>query len=524
MTTRTATLDAAKIDAIFAGLDQGRLPGAAVAIAIDGVPVYRRGFGLANMELPVLLGPGTRMRVGSITKHFAALVFLLLCEEGRAKVDDPIGRYLPNLHSISREVTCRQLMGHTSGLRDAMAVSLVINGAQAATTDAQLLALYETIDDVEFGPGTSWSYNNGGYVLLTAAIEAIAGASLDTLLRERIFVPLGMYDTLLRRWDTNFLPNSATLHFRLPDGRFTRDYMGTEISGAGGMVSTMDDLLRWLKHMDAPVIGSAESWRLMREPQRLTSGGSTGYGFGLVLDRYRGVETISHGGGVVAGNAQMIKVPSAGLDIAIAVNRADVMGADLANRIIDACIEGLTPRPDRHFDKRSGLYLSPRDGRVVELVEQGEMQLLAVDAGPPIPVTADDEGRLQLPEFLSFFQQWASVEDDGLTFSEFGDEDRLAPLMPAPEMAIDTHLGRYTAPAIGAHAEVVMVSDEPQLTIRGAHGAVNYQMMPLAAGRWKLAPKGPFSMMSGKVSFANGNAGMSLSFGRLRNLPFTRSG
>jgi len=523
MTRPTATLDEAKIDAIFAGLDQGHLPGAAVAIAIDGVPVYRRGFGLANMELPVLLGAGMRMRVGSITKHFAALVFLLLCEDRQVDIDDPIGRYLPNLHPISREATFRQLMGHTSGLRDAMAVSLVINGAQATTTDTNILAAYESIDDLEFAPGTSWSYNNGAYVLLTAAIQAIAGASLDTLLRERIFLPLGMYDTLLRRWDNNFLPNSATLHFRLPDGRFTRDYMGTEISGAGGMVSTMDDLLRWLKHMDSPIIGSAESWRLMREPQQLTSGRSTGYGLGLVLDQYRGVETISHGGGVVAGNAQMIKVPAAGLDIAIAVNRADVMGADLANQIIDVCIEGLNPRPERNFERRSGLYLSPRDGRIVELIEHGELQLLAVDAGAPIPVSADDKGRLQLPEFLSFFQQWADVDDDRLIFSDFGDEDRLEPLMAAPETAIDSHLGRYTAPAIGAHAEVATVSGKSQLTVLGAHGTTDYQMTPLAAGRWKLAPQGPFSMMSGLVSFAEDGAGMTLSFGRLRNLPFSRS-
>jgi D-aminopeptidase len=243
MADMIATLDEAEIDAIFAGIDQCHLPGAAVAIAIGGVPVYRKGFGLATMELPVLLRPAMRMRIGSTTKHFTALAFLMLCEEGRASLDDPIGKYLPELHAVSRDVTMRQLMGHTAGLRDAMALSMTINGPRARLTDAQLVACYETIDDVEFQPGTSWSYNNGGYVLLTAAIERIAGESLDALLRTRIFEPLGMYDTLLRRWDTDFVPNSATLHFRLPDGRFTRDAMGMEVSGAGGLVSTMDDMV-----------------------------------------------------------------------------------------------------------------------------------------------------------------------------------------------------------------------------------------------------------------------------------------
>ena len=87
MTKLIATLDEAKIDAIFAGVDQCHLPGAAVAVAIDGVPVYRKGFGLAHMELPVVLSPTMRMRIGSTTKHFTALIYLLLCEEGRADID-----------------------------------------------------------------------------------------------------------------------------------------------------------------------------------------------------------------------------------------------------------------------------------------------------------------------------------------------------------------------------------------------------------------------------------------------------
>lgn len=397
-----AKLDEARIDAIFAGVDQCRLPGAAVAVAIGGVPVYRKGFGLANMELPLLLGPAMRMRIGSTTKHFVALAYLLLCEDGLAGLNDPIGTYLPELHAVSRGVTMRQLMGHTSGLRDAMALSLTINGPRAPVTDAQLVASYETIDDVEFQPGTSWSYNNGGYVLLTAAIERIAGNSLDTVLRTRIFEPVGMSDTLLRRWDTDFVPNSATLHFRLPNGRFTRDAIGMEISGAGGLVSTMDDMLRWLRHMDAPIVGSAESWQLMRAPQRLSNSTSTGYGFGLIMNEYRGVATVSHGGGVLAGNSQMIKVPAAGLDISVAVNRADVSGADLANQIIDACIEDLAPRCDASFEKRSAVFVSQRDGRVVELTAHDEMQLLAVDNGPPLPVTVDETGSLRLPDILSF--------------------------------------------------------------------------------------------------------------------------
>lgn len=109
--------DVKKIDSIFSELDQCRLPGAAVGIAIDGKPVYRKWFGLASLELPVLLSPTTRMRIGSITKHFTCLSFLLLCEDGAAHIDDPIGRYLPDMHPVTH--AARHLMGNIGGLRHA---------------------------------------------------------------------------------------------------------------------------------------------------------------------------------------------------------------------------------------------------------------------------------------------------------------------------------------------------------------------------------------------------------------------
>jgi CubicO group peptidase (beta-lactamase class C family) len=130
--------DSTKIDRIFAPLDQCREPGAAVAIAIGGTPVYRRGFGLANMELPILIGPAMRMRIGSITKHVTCLAYMLLCEQGRAGIDDPIEKHVPEIHPIAHGVTMRQLMGHTSGLRDILSISMSVHGTSAVTTDREL--------------------------------------------------------------------------------------------------------------------------------------------------------------------------------------------------------------------------------------------------------------------------------------------------------------------------------------------------------------------------------------------------
>ncbi|MEJ5979622.1 serine hydrolase domain-containing protein [Novosphingobium sp. PS1R-30] len=515
--------DDSRVDAIFSVVDQSALPGAAVAVAIDGVPVYRRGFGLANMELPVQLAPGMRMRIGSTTKHFTALAYLLLCEEGRAGLDDSIGAHLPELHPASRNVTMRQLMGHTSGIRDAMAVSLATNGGPAPVSDADLLGYYTTIDDVDFAPGTSWSYNNGGYVLLTAAIERLTDERLDDVLRQRIFEPVGMFDTMLRRRDTDFVPNSATLHFRHPDGSFSRDYMGAEISGAGGIVSTMDDMLRWLRHMDIPTIGSAETWRVMREPHRLRNGSATVYGLGLVSAPYRGVETISHGGGVVAGNSQMIKVPAAGLDISIAVNRADVSAADLANQIIDACVVGLGPKVSEHLAARSGIFASAQGDRLIELLAHGDLQLLATDGGPPLPITADADGNLRLPEIMSFILQSARVHESCLVLTEFGNETRFDEIAPEPGASIADRAGHYASPGVGASASVTEDGDCRRLTIIGQNGTAFYDLMPITELLWKANAAGPFTMFGGVLVFAPDGQSFAFNLGRMKGIRFARS-
>ena len=345
-TAATPSVDAARIDALFAAYDSCHAPGVAVGIAIRGRPVYRRAFGLANIELGQTLSPGIRMRIGSTTKHFAALAYMLLVEEGLASLDDPVRRHIPEMSpAVADGVTMRQLMSHTSGLRCSLDLSMQLNGLGHFMSHPDTLDLFAAQDTVNFAPGTSWSYNNGGYTALSVAIERLTGQRLEDVLRERIFQPVGMTDTLLRRVDSDFVPNSATLHMLGGDGSFTRDYLGMEVSGEGGMVSTVDDMLRWMAHMDHPVVGTPGTWAAMKTPYVLENGYSTRYALGLSVGGYRGQTTIEHGGTVMGGGCQMIKAVEAGLDIIVIANRAGVDAMSLADRIIDACV----PISDRRW-------------------------------------------------------------------------------------------------------------------------------------------------------------------------------
>lgn len=494
-----ARVDEKAIDALFRSIDQCHLPGAAVGIAIRGMPVYRKGFGLASLDAPLVLTTSTRLRIGSVTKQFTCLACMLLCEEGRAQADDPIGKYLPELHPASRGATLRQVMAHTSGLRDAYTAFFQFNDARGHAAgpsqrveSADFLEMYRHIDDVEAPAGTAWNYSNGTYLLLSVAIERIAGKSYEEFLAERIFAPIGMNDTLVMRSDTPFIPRRGSQHVVNPAGGYERISWGVDnFLGAGAMISTVDDLLRWLAHMDAPRVGSPATWAAMRASATLDSGVPTGYGLGLILDRYRGVSAISHAGGAFGGNAHVMKVPSAQLDIVVLVNRQDVYGPSLAERIVDACVHGLNPArdPEATAATASGTFHARRSGRVVQLSGHDGKQLVAIDGGVNLPFEADASGVLHYP----------SEEASRHKVTPFGPADaptavRLDSLgviedlvrVEAPSATDATRItGRYRSTGMRTDATIERRPEGLVLVTAGLYGSVDYGLECLSNGIWR---------------------------------------
>jgi D-aminopeptidase len=522
--------DAKKIDAIFAEFDQCHLPGAAVGIAIGGKPVYRKGFGLASMELPIVLSPSIRMRIGSTTKQFAAFAYMLLCEEGKAGIDDPIGKYFPELHSVTHNVTMRQLMGNIGGLRDALAIISAFRGHLNAhvtgrpTSTAEVLSLYRDIDDLNAAPGTAWTYNNGGFVLLSVVIERITGQTLEHVMWERIFEPLGMYDTLVRHWDTDFVANSSTPHHLNSAGFYERAYFGYDYAGGGAIVSTVNDMLRWLAHMDTPRLGSAATWAAMKTPHRLANGTSSGYGLGLFIDRYRGVETLHHAGSWVGSSTQMLKVPAAGLNVVVMVNRGDVWAPLLVNKILDACLPGLDPSKEPFKGPfATGIFRSPTTGRVIQFFAKEGQQIASVD-GMDMLVEPDDDGVLW-PEGISpFFKQALTLVGDrekpaSIRFSDVGNLDDLAPVRPVSKPNVGAIAGRYRSDTTGIEATISDTEDGPRMITVGRFGSTAYVLECLADGVWRVKSR---EFGDGILSFEGDVAAFRFSNYFTRSLPFRR--
>jgi D-aminopeptidase len=520
----TVAFDASRIDAILAPLNRSDLPGAAVGIALGNRPVYRRGFGLASMELPIVLSPSMRMRIGSTSKHFTVLAYLLLCEEGRARIDDPLVTYLPELHAVTHRVTLRQLMGNIGGLRDALDITWQFSGTGRALSNEHLLSLYYDMNDLNAEPGTEWIYNNGGFLLLATVIERITGQPLEAVLRERIFEPVGMHDTLLRRFDSDFVANSATLHTRVA-GQYEKLYLGTASAGAGGIVSTVDDMLRWLAHMDAPVVGSFSTWAAMKTPLVLANGTSTGYGLALMSGRYRGVEVLSHPGGVMGGNAQMLKVPAAGLDVAIMVNRSDVSAMMLAEKVIDACIPGLRSA-DEPCDApfAAGIFRSPTTGRVIQLSVSDGQQIVSID-GLDVPFIRRSDGTLSPGGIFNYMKQSVTLFGDpasptALRLENFGNVDELRAVEPCPAPDHRSILGCYRSEATGTEARIIGTPAGVRMISTGRFGSAELTLSCLAQGIWRARPARADFPPGGVLSFDT--VGFRFSSFRTWSLPFRR--
>ena len=515
-----ARIDTAALDKLLDPYDRTNAPGFAVGVALRGRPGYRRGVGLASVELPVALSPTIRMRIGSTSKHFCALAVMLLAEDGRLSIEDSPRRLLPELPAWAEPMTIRQLMAHTSGMRDS--VDLFFHTAEPGTPVAPdgLFRLTAALDDLNFKPGTSWSYNNAGYMLLTRIVERISGRCFADFLRERILEPVGMVDSLLRPLDTDLVPNSATLHVPLPDGGWKRGVFPMPVGGEGAMVSTVDDMLLWLRHMSHPTVGTAETWAAMRTP---LSGG--GYGLGLSMTGHRGLQTIQHAGSVFGGCSQMLKVLDHELDLVIMSNGRGALDLyTLVDAIIDTCIPDLPPVPGNADAAGAGTFYSPATGRVLTLVEHEGKQLLDL-GGIAVPTRREADGALSIAiSFLSDLQVMPVAThgaDERLDITEDGASDRLDRVEPPADATAATLAGCYANAAASMTATIVAdPAGGGMLRLAGGFGAIDYTMTPIAPDVWQA--KGPPEVPL-VVTLEFDPDGFRLSTGRTSRLRFVRA-
>ena len=285
----------------------GQFNGAAL-VAENGKVIYKQGFGLANMEWGIPVTTNTRFRLGSITKQFTAMLTLQLIEQGKLKLDAKITDYLPDYRpDIGRKVTIHHLLTHTSGIPSYTGMPNFFQEVSRNTFKVDEFIKKYASGELEFEPGSKFSYNNSGYFLLGAIIERVMGKPYEQALKENILDPLGMKNTGYDHHDT-IIQKRAAGYVKTPDGYANAPYLDMSIPyAAGSMYSTVEDLYLWDQALYTDKLISARSKELMHKPFL------DNYAYGWLVTNAafklndQPVQVITHGGGINGFNTTIVR-------------------------------------------------------------------------------------------------------------------------------------------------------------------------------------------------------------------------
>ncbi|HEY8560268.1 MAG TPA: serine hydrolase [Pyrinomonadaceae bacterium] len=303
---------------VRAVMQERQIPGAAIAVVKNGKIVKKQGYGVASVEFGVPVTPDTVFEIGSVTKQMTAAAVMLLVEDGKVRLDDKISVYLPGTPEAWKNVTVRNLLTHTSGIKSYTAIGAGFELTKRLKRDDFIKAL--AAYPLDFEPGARYSYSNSGYNLLGLIIEAASGKPYWDFMRERIFAPLGMTETFDR--DPKYIIKNRATGYELENNQLVgRDYDLTDIFSAGAIVSTVGDLAKWDAAWRNDTLLKKESKQQAWTPFVLNDGKPYPYGFGWSVADFRGHKLISHSGSTAGFSSQIMRFTDDDLSVIVLINQ-----------------------------------------------------------------------------------------------------------------------------------------------------------------------------------------------------------
>jgi CubicO group peptidase (beta-lactamase class C family) len=323
-----------RVDALFQEFNQARLSGASVMVINRGKVVLAKGYGLASVEERTPCGIKTNFRLASVTKQFTAMAVMTLAERGKLLLDERLTDFFPEFPAYGRLITVRHLLTHTSGLIDYEDV--IPKGTEIPVLDRDVLRLLMQQDKTYFPPGTKYRYSNSAYALLALIVEARSGNTFACFLKENIFQPLKMGNTLAYEQGLSVVSNRAIGYSPDPSGfKRTDQSLTSSVLGDGGIYSSVADLYQWDRALYTAKLVSRKMLKLAFTPGPATEHADTGYGFGWFIGHYRGLQEIWHSGNSLGFTTRIARFPEKKFAVIILTNRNEAQIAEFPHRIAD---------------------------------------------------------------------------------------------------------------------------------------------------------------------------------------------
>ncbi len=442
-------------------------PGASIIVTRKGKPIFRKGYGMAHIELGVKIEPQMVFRLGSITKQFTSVCILMLMEQGKLSLQDEITRFLPDYPTQAHTITIEHLLTHTSGIKSYTEMPEFMKFMRTDMTLDELTALFK-FQPMDFAPGTRFNYNNSAYVLLGAIVEKASGMPYAEFLKKNIFEPLGMKNTYFDM-PKPLIPGRVSGYRAGADGYENADYISMTLPhAAGSMASTVDDMALWDAALYTEKLVKQDSLKKAWTSYTLKDGKKTGYGYGWAVSDFQGHNMIIHGGGINGFVTDGFRFPNEEVYVCILTNCQREIPEDLAFKI-GALVVGKPYEEPKAiafdpalYELYQGVYNNKMVGFDMPIMKEGDELIALMPTGSKetlIPLsktefatkgsvsrlvfTLDEKGRAQKVTLRGFYgpgmsadltdkplpNQRKTVELDPALLARYAGEYELAPGM-----------------------------------------------------------------------------------------------
>lgn len=493
----------ASIDGLFAEHAGADRPGCAVGVVRDGEPIVARGYGRASLESILPITPTTTFNLGSVGKQFIALAALLLERSGRLDLDADVRRFLPELAPSEPPIRVRDLLVHTSGLRDEGTLELL--AGRAARDMDGLLALLARQRGLNFRPGTRHEYSHSDYSVLALVLEGVTGEPLGDLLEREIWRPLGMRSTRLHDQRGRPIPGRAFAHLASAGGYGVR-FPGSTLVGGGNVYSSVDDLARWERNFTTAEVGGREAIdRMLARPQ-LPSGEPGPYAYGLRHGSWRGLRTIARGGSGGGFATEILRLPDQHLAVTVLCNLLPSHPGRLARSVAALFVgDRLAPEPNTgpagpapadEIARDAGWYQPTEDKwNVVQIVAVAGVLHEEID-GSLIPLTRLAADRYADGESLTYEFTQPEGAPRRLTLRTEDEPEVLVRTAwtglwrPAPAELAE-YLGEFVSDELATRWRLALEDDA--LVVHREGVATPCPLQPIERDLFRLVPGGPES-------------------------------
>ncbi len=314
----------------------GPAPGCAAAVSLNGEVVFEKAYGLADLEHNVPNTPQTIFESGSVAKQFTAAALVLLQQDGKLSLEDPVRKYIPELPDYGSPLTIRHLLNHTAGLRDWGTVLSLTGAGRGERVISQDLALDVIIHQraLDFTPGSEYSYSNSGYNLAAIIVERVSKQKFPAFVEERLFKPVGMKSSSWRDDYQRIVPGRAQAYARQGSGPWRLNMPFMNVYGNGGMLTTVGDWMKWNAMLDsqslgAPLVNALETRGVLNDGRKIA------YALGLTVDTYKGLKDVSHGGSTAGYQTFLARYPDNKVSVGVMCNGTSPGAGGIAADITD---------------------------------------------------------------------------------------------------------------------------------------------------------------------------------------------